>query len=514
MIANDCPLPPGSRVVAYFRDSGGEDQERSVEQQHREAQAYCARFHLVLVRVFGDEAKVGSTVVGRDGFDELMHFCRQLAPEGKPRDPTAPDGVLLWDMKRFARNHLDNAFFKGDLRRRGYTLIFLSDNIPEGDAGIIYEAMLEWKAQQDLADISKDVKRGLADLVGTRDADGNYLGLCPGRRPTGFQGEPYTLGIKRDGQPRVVQRLVPDPEIWDTCRRAWEMRLAGTSYTKIHGATRLFKSTGCYATFFRNRIYTGTLEYGGKEYPDFVPALVTQEEWEIVQQMRKPRAERRPRLDSSDYPLSGIAFCGLCTRPMKADSIPAREDGGDGYPRNRHRRYTCTGWKYYRDCTQHYATAETVEAAVFQVVSEQILRPEHLFQVWQDAQPGEQERQELEQRIRRLKADSASIRQVIARLVDAVEKTGFSPTLAERLAEREAERALLDSQVSELRGRLQQTETTVPIEVLEEFCAKGQVILAQGAVDDVRDLLRAFIVRVEIEPRRGRLIYSFPTAGL
>jgi hypothetical protein len=98
--------------------------------------------------------------------------------------------------------------------------------------------------------------------------------------------------------------------------------------------------------------------------------------------------------------------------------------------------------------------------------------------------------------------------------VDAAEKTGFSPTLAERLAEREAERVLLDSQASELRGRLQQTETTVPIEVLEEFCAKAQVILAQGAVDDVRDLLRAFIVRVEIEPRRGRLIYSFPTAGL
>jgi hypothetical protein len=282
------------------------------------------------------------------------------------------------------------------------------------------------------------------------------------------------------------------------------VRLAGASYTKIH------ESTGCYATFFRNRIYTGTLEYGGEECPDFVPALVTQDEWEIVQQMRKPRAERRPRLDSSDYPLSGIAFCGLCTRPMKADSIPAREDGGDGYPRNRHRRYTCTGWKYYRDCTQHYATAETVEAAVFQVVSEQILRPEHLFQVWQDAQPGEQERQELEQRIRRLKADSASIRQVIARLVDAVEKTGFSPSLSER----EAERALLDSQASELRSRLQQPETTVPVEVLEEFCAKAQVILAQGAVDDVRDLLRAFIVRVEIEPRRGRLIYSFPTAGL
>jgi uncharacterized coiled-coil protein SlyX len=104
----------------------------------------------------------------------------------------------------------------------------------------------------------------------------------------------------------------------------------------------------------------------------------------------------------------------------------------------------------------------------------------------------------LEQRIRRLEAESASARQVIARLVDAVERTGFGPSLAERLAEREAERALLDSQVSELRSRLQQTETTVPIKVLEEFCAKAQVILEHGAVDDVWDLLRAFIVRIEM----------------
>ena len=43
--------------------------------------------------------------------------------------------------------------------------------------------MLEWKAEQDLQDISKDVKRGLSDLVSTLGPDGNYLGLCPGRPP-------------------------------------------------------------------------------------------------------------------------------------------------------------------------------------------------------------------------------------------------------------------------------------------------------------------------------------------
>jgi site-specific DNA recombinase len=317
--ANNCPLPPGSRVAGYFRDSGGDEQERSVDQQRRVAEEYCRQHHLVLLRVFADEARPGSTITGRDAFDDLIHYCRQSAPSAKRRSPDAPNGILLWDLKRFARDRLDNAFFKADLRRRGYTVIFLSDNIPQGGIGHIYEAMLEWKAEQDLQDISKDARRGLSDLVSTRGPDGKYLSLCPGRPPTGFKGGPHTLGVKRDGTPRIVQRWVPDPETWDLCGRAWEMRVNGASYREVHEATRLLGSIGSYATFFRNRIYTGTLDCGGQEYHDFVPALITEEAWYQVQTMRKPRYQHRPNLDSSDYALSGLPHCGLCGRAMKAD---------------------------------------------------------------------------------------------------------------------------------------------------------------------------------------------------
>ena len=110
-----CPLSPGSRVAGYFRDSGGDEQERSVDQQRRVAEEYCQQHHLVLVRIFADEARPGSTIVGRDGFDDLIHYCRQYAPTAKRRTPDAPDGILLWDIKRFARDRQDNAFFKADL---------------------------------------------------------------------------------------------------------------------------------------------------------------------------------------------------------------------------------------------------------------------------------------------------------------------------------------------------------------------------------------------------------------
>jgi DNA invertase Pin-like site-specific DNA recombinase len=509
---SDRPLPPGTRVVGYFRDSGGDEQERSVSQQRRVAEEYCQQHHLVLTHVFADEARPGSTVVGRDGFDDLIHHCRQLAPSVRRRASDAPDGILLWDLKRFARDRLDNAFFKADLRRRGYTVIFLSDNIPQGGIGHIYEAMLEWKAEQDLQDISKDVKRGLSDLVGTRGPDGKYLGLCPGKPPTGFKGDPYTLGVKRDGTPRIVQRWVPDPETWDLCRQAWELRVNGASYREIHERTGILGSIGSYATFFRNRIYTGTLVYSGEEYEDFVPRLIPDEWFERGQPKRRKRFQHTPRHHSSDYLLSGLLHCGHCGGAMGGDSIPARADAGDGYRRRRYRRYVCLRWKSRRDCDTdtHYVTADALEGAVLDKLVDEVLRPEHLLRVLKDAQPDDEAREELERDRRRLEAKLEDTEIIINRLLDAVERSGYSASLEERLGQRERERAELQTELSAVRRSLEQTETEVPVDVVEDFCYHVREVLQTGKVEDVRALLRTFIIRIEVDDHRGRIIYGFP----
>jgi hypothetical protein len=66
-------IPHGSRLAGCFRDPGGDEQERSVDQQRRVAEEYCQQNHLVLVCIFADEARPGSTVVDGDGCDDLIH---------------------------------------------------------------------------------------------------------------------------------------------------------------------------------------------------------------------------------------------------------------------------------------------------------------------------------------------------------------------------------------------------------------------------------------------------------
>ena len=117
---------------------------------------------------------------------------------------------------------------------------------------------------------------------------------------------------------------------------------------------------------------------------------------------------------------------------------------------------------------------------------------------------------ELEREGRRLEARLTDTEAVLARLLDAVERSGYSPSLEARLGQRERERTELETELSAVRRRLDQTETEVPLDVVEDFCYHGREVLETGNVEDVRALLRTFIVRIEIEDHRGRIIYGFP----
>ena len=83
------------------------------------------------------------------------------------------------------------------------------------------------------------------------------------------------------------------------------------------------------------------------------------------------------------------------------------------------------------------------------------------------------------------------------------------PSLFEEV-DRERERAELETELAAVRRSLDQTETDVPIDVVEDFCYHALEVLDTGDVEDVRALLRTFIVRIEVEQHRGRIVYGFP----
>lgn len=130
-MASTCPFPPGSVVTGYLRDSGGTKQEASVERQEKELRVYCEAHHLILTKLFVDEARTGRTDKRRDALAELMsHF----------RDGGEEAGVIIWNYERFARNTKHGRYYIAVLEYLGKVVHSLTDDIPDGPERIIFQA--------------------------------------------------------------------------------------------------------------------------------------------------------------------------------------------------------------------------------------------------------------------------------------------------------------------------------------------------------------------------------------
>ena len=229
MVSREFPFKPGDRVWGYCRDSGGIRQDKSVAQQRQEIEELCRHYGVDLAHLFGDEARIGSTTVGRDALEDLLYLAKQ--------DPRPMNGIIFWSFARLARDQIDSQFVKAELRHRGYILYSMTDDIPDGESGPVIETLIDWKNERFLKDLSREVQRGLGVLAKQG---------CPpnGFPPRGYLADKVQIGVRRDGQPHIVGRWVPDLELGPRVTRAFETRAADTSYLEIHEATHVMGTVG------------------------------------------------------------------------------------------------------------------------------------------------------------------------------------------------------------------------------------------------------------------------------
>jgi hypothetical protein len=109
-----------------------------------------------------------------------------------------------------------------------------------------------------------------------------------------------------------------------------------------------------------------------------------------------------------------------------------------------------------------------------------------------------------------MEKELAKLKSSIERLVDAVESTGISPSLQNRLRQRESERGTLEARIQELSARERQGELRVSEEVLEKILRDLERRIRKGDTQDVRAFLQTSIKRIEIDKARGKVLHTFP----
>ena len=256
----------------------------------------------------------------RPAFQAALQFCNL----------ERPDFFIVWSTSRFARNKLDSALTKRDLRKDGTRVVYVSVDIDsETDAGWLVESMSEIFDEMTSRTISKDTKRSM-----TSNARNGYWN--GGRLPFGYRvapdGKRSRLEIDENEAPTV--EFIFDSYLSGQGVKAIAMSLNSSGRYK-RGQTWTKNTV---TALLRNPVVAGFVVFNRTSGADRIPipedqwittkshpALIDYERFERVQQTFGERApELRGGWARGRFVFSGILKCGACGGSMQSESATGR----------------------------------------------------------------------------------------------------------------------------------------------------------------------------------------------
>ena len=485
------PFSPGDSVFGYGRDSGGDEQDLSVTQQEQALRDWCAQNGLILTCFYKDEARKGSSTIGRNELQSMLYAFRHGCAER---------GVIVWKYNRFARS-VDNAqFMRAEIRTLGYVFYSITDNVPDGPMGRLFEAAIDFKDEQYLLDLSTDIKRALHDLV-------RLYGCVPGKPPTGFIRQPVDLGLHRNGLPHIAHRWIPDPDLAPRILQAFELRANKHSLRGILKETRLPLAVSSLKTFFSNPIYTGILEFGDLTLPAYCEPIVPRSVWDAVQIVQQNYQHRHhltspsnhPRRLNSRFLLSGLCFCALCDHHIT---------GHSSHQRNGHvvDTYICKGRDHSQACKAERIPKADLERLVISTLREYILDPKVLAAAYEsNVQSQASLLAEGATQRKQLTKDLQVIKYKLNNIADAISQNGTSLTLNQRLSKLETERVAIESSLSNIASHSSAPIPKYTDDQIKALLARVETIFAGADLPTQRSILHAFIDRITVQREKNKL---------
>ena len=471
-------FPPNSRVCGYVRDSGGRDQELSTIQQRESIGKWCAEQGLILSRIFEDAARSGASTVGRNEFLEMVDYLGNDVPER---------GVILWELSRLSRDYNDSQYYLADLRRQGYIIHSLSDNLPPGLDGQMLESMKIWMNAKFLEDLKKNIRRGLHFVARTHHA-------AIGTVPIGYKTEQVTIGAHRDGSMHIISRLIIDEVTAPLVRRAFEMRAAGATYKEIHEQLHLYNWHLSYRRLFANMVYTGTKIYGGEVIEDFCPSIISIDVWQAVQKVQAERKARNgynhPRALRSRFWLTGILFCSRCGKPMHGHMTHKKGEKAYDY-------YMCTSKVTFEPCDSKPISKDKLESRVIDVLRSIVQDSCILQDTFEEAQAQESAKDiSRESALSTIAESMRNNEKQITHILSAIKETGHSQALLSELSS-------LEKHQMDLRQSMAQFETNFTISN-----DNGKVGGINLTIDDIIDNIQQAL-DITTDQERGIIIRGF-----
>ena len=291
-------LNQGQRAVLYARKSTeSEDRQvQSIDDQIREMKAIAKDEGLNIVDILS-ECKSAKAPGVRPAFKQMI----QDIEDGKY------DVILAWDTSRLSRNPKDGGDIQWLLDSGAFSGIRTHEKWYRENDELLFTIENSMNSRF-IKDLKHKVKRGMH----SKADKGDY----PDCAPVGYLND------------RIEKKIIKDPEMWDKVAILWRKALTGTysvsELTRIANEelrikTPLKKKQGgkplCHngiRHLLMNPFYAGKFRWAGKIYNGNHPGMVSEEEFEKVQQMLDPKHSSRPQKDPYDFVLRGLLRCSEC----------------------------------------------------------------------------------------------------------------------------------------------------------------------------------------------------------
>ena len=332
------------KAVIYARYSSDNQREESIEGQLRECKDYAEKNGITILSSYIDRALSAKT-------DNRPEFQRMIKDSAKHLF----DVVIVWKLDRFARNRYDSAHYKSILRKNGVKVISATEQIATDATGILLESLLEGYAEFYSAELSEKVLRGHTE---------NAL-KCKNN------GGAVPMGYWIDGE----QHFQIDPAAALIVVEVFNLYDKGATMQEI---VNLMNERGIQSSrggnitiniiteMLKNRRYLGEYRYRDIVIPDGIPAIVSEDLFNRVQERRAKNKKAPARHKAVDeYLLTTKLFCGK-------DGVFMVGESGTSHTMKVHRYYRCVNTKKKRLCDKKPIKKNFIEDRVVKATMEMI----------------------------------------------------------------------------------------------------------------------------------------------
>ena len=317
--------------------------------------------------------------------------------------------IILKDMTRFGRDHIQVGMYMELFRKRGVRFIAIGNSIDS-----IYPDTLEFAPFINIMSewYARDTSRKIKSVINAKGKEGKRLTNVP------------IYGYMLD--PNDKSKWLIDDEVVENVRRIFRMTIEGKGPQQIAKALAAdgIERTSYYMT---RRGFVNYTKFGGEETkyewntktvadliakPEYMghtvnfrtnkesykdrrrkdnpknewmifenthPAIIDEETWNLAQRCRETKRRPQPKYNREANPLTGLLFCADCGKKMynhretKTDKMVYHKSVGKYYPRYARDSYQCATFNnnsafVSSKCTLHYIRTAAVQELLLETI--------------------------------------------------------------------------------------------------------------------------------------------------